>query len=1069
MMTPGFIYQLWRTLFLLIALGVSAGTSAQQVFEETAPGSGSFTVPDGVEEITVEVWGAGGSGSRDGGGGGAYSTETLMVGAGNSIPYYVGAGAASNSTSPGEASWFQSTAGVFAEGGDSPDGSGGADGGVLGLFSGGAGADRINFGSGGGGGSSAGSSQNGNPGSGSSGGAAPQDGGDGGDGGGAGFFAGGNGQSGARPGGGGGGGGFGFLFGSGLAGAGANGQIRITYLSSAEVPLCSDLFGSGINPNIPEGSGLNLSAFDPRNPQSWPANDVIPAGDNVYVQRNFTGNNVSLTVEGQTRVLVDGDLTISGNNFLFNADGDAGNLLLIVDGDLTFENNAEINGVIYATGDINFGNNSVIVGALASEGTIDIGGGNSNLTYDPDAVNQVDFGGACDSGQASEELDHIRIVHPGIGLTCQPADIELLACSDASCSNLYGEPVDIALQPSGWSPSASIRFTGSTDVRFQRSIEEIVNLGASSISPSPDNGVVCVAPDGSASCAIEFRDVGFVFDMPDLVAGVADTFTMAAVEKDAQSGQCAELFANETRIIDFGTTYLNPGAIGRDASFATEINDTAVASDGSGQTGIPVAFDGNGFATLNIQYDDAGRNSLSASFTEPGQPDGGTLVIEGTSDYVSVPYGLCLIPEQQCSVADLSCGNTMPAGLPFDVVPKAYRFSADVDSLACADKLATPSFEASQVPISHQKLFPSGGVEGDLVETGLSFGLGDQSLTLTEVGVFSLLTEAVPGGYLGRDLPESDIATSARMVPDQLLISQVDDGAFQASCGSFTYTGQFFSWDSALVPELAIRALNGQSPRQLTVNYTEPDVIGQLGADRFTVSVPNADSTATLNDASSTPFPFRTDPDSATLSSGVRDSVTPGIVRYRFNAADVFLYPKTKDGQVEPFPPDLLFLLEPMTDTDNISVTDIPSGGLEISPKAPFEMRYGRFVLSNVYGPENLEAGEVLEMPFSTEYWNGSRFVLNTADSCTDWSTADITNTEVHHTLGTDSGLLSSGVGGPLELDPAGTTGEDTLTWAVPQWLWDDQDGDGILEQPSALATFGVYRGNDRVIYWQER
>jgi MSHA biogenesis protein MshQ len=26
-----------------------------------------------------------------------------------------------------------------------------------------------------------------------------------------------------------------------------------------------------------------------------------------------------------------------------------------------------------------------------------------------------------------------------------------------------------------------------------------------------------------------------------------------------------------------------------------------------------------------------------------------------------------------------------------------------------------------------------------------------------------------------------------------------------------------------------------------------------------------------------------------------------------------------------------------------------------------------------------------------------------------------------------------------------------------------------VPEDPSALATFGVYRGNDRVIYWQER
>jgi len=41
--------------------------------------------------------------------------------------------------------------------------------------------------------------------------------------------------------------------------------------------------------------------------------------------------------------------------------------------------------------------------------------------------------------------------------------------------------------------------------------------------------------------------------------------------------------------------------------------------------------------------------------------------------------------------------------------------------------------------------------------------------------------------------------------------------------------------------------------------------------------------------------------------------------------------------------------------------------------------------------------------------------------------------------------------------------------WDVPLWLEADFDGDGSLDDPTGLATFGVYRGHDRVIYWQER
>ena len=46
----------------------------------------------------------------------------------------------------------------------------------------------------------------------------------------------------------------------------------------------------------------------------------------------------------------------------------------------------------------------------------------------------------------------------------------------------------------------------------------------------------------------------------------------------------------------------------------------------------------------------------------------------------------------------------------------------------------------------------------------------------------------------------------------------------------------------------------------------------------------------------------------------------------------------------------------------------------------------------------------------------------------------------------------------------AGKLGEG---WEIKEIA--DFNGDGSLEDPSALATFGVYRGHDRVIYWQEK
>ena len=113
---------------------------------------------------------------------------------------------------------------------------------------------------------------------------------------------GGYGGGGGNRGGYGGGGGGGGSFQSG--GAGGDGQIRLTY-EVLPLPQCSAIFdpSDGITESVPVEQRLDLSVFDPRAPQQWPSNNVIPAGSHVYQSETF-GNNVSgYTVAGRARVL----------------------------------------------------------------------------------------------------------------------------------------------------------------------------------------------------------------------------------------------------------------------------------------------------------------------------------------------------------------------------------------------------------------------------------------------------------------------------------------------------------------------------------------------------------------------------------------------------------------------------------------------------------------------------------------------------------------------------------------------------------------------------------------------
>ena len=92
-----------------------------QIF--TTPGESTFTVPDNVYQITVQVWGGGGNGGAvtahlgaGGGGGGAYSSSKLSVIPGESYDLWVGQG--SVSLANGEDSWFGSATTVMAKGGE---------------------------------------------------------------------------------------------------------------------------------------------------------------------------------------------------------------------------------------------------------------------------------------------------------------------------------------------------------------------------------------------------------------------------------------------------------------------------------------------------------------------------------------------------------------------------------------------------------------------------------------------------------------------------------------------------------------------------------------------------------------------------------------------------------------------------------------------------------------------------------------------------------------------------------------------------------------------------------------
>ncbi|PNH89358.1 hypothetical protein C1M59_18550 [Vibrio diazotrophicus] len=169
--------------------------------------------------------------------------------------------------------------------------------------------------------------------------------------------------------------------------------------------------------------------------------------------------------------------------------------------------------------------------------------------------------------------------------------------------------------------------------------------------------------------------------------------------------------------------------------------------------------------------------------------------------------------------------------------------------------------------------------------------------------------------------------------------------------------------------------------------------------------------------------------------------------------------------------------------------------------------RYGRMKLFDVGGTSTISS---IRVPLQIEYWNGTQFVVNTDDSNSVFSTdgnktcqqvlwrelidgaaivqeASLAGAAGEKTVSegasslvtaepatTDVGYIRQQVRFWLRLDNDNTVSQQGCSSAsvskAQPWLrynwWKNQDGSiNEDEDPSAVVTFGIHRGNDRIIF----
>ena len=678
------------------------------------------------------------------------------------------------------------------------------------------------------------------------------------------------------------------------------------------------------------------------------------------------------------------------------------------------------------------------------------------------------------------ELDHIRLHHPGEQISCQAAPLVLQACADAQCNSTAGNAINATITTTSnqavWRGPGIATSNNQAVIPFQNGLASAslslveggnLGLGLSNSIPgatSPDP-LQCYVGGQRRPCDILFRTAGLMFFdadgqrpiQPQTSASPFQT-RVRAIETNTISGAC-EARVEGPQNVDISLDCIDPGSCQAGQQLRFISPDDAIEVGSNSSVSLPLNFDATGGADLTLAYTDAGRIQLSGRLDIAETESQPATTLQGVAaPFVVKPADLIVQVPQLSAGFDHQVGQFI-AGAPFELHVQAIN----------AEGQPTPNFGRESTPTSvevspTELLFPQNGRfrEGDFSSGDPQYqGAGrfvTTSASWAEAGSIRVQAEAHGQTYL--DVPFSPATQTdiGRFYPDRIELetSEVVDTCTERD--PFTYLGA----PTARVSYELI-ALNANN--EVLANYTvEPDsdyfvevglefTHAQLQPNRIMSSVGAADSLH-LADWEQGVLQFNPmSPSDEDILVGAERLAAPGMV------------------EAGPFTGAQLRLFA-VQNPDGIS---IDSEALTLN--GALNLRFGRALLEDISGPED----DNLFVIIRTEYWDGEQFLRNQDDSCTLVSEADLLITTDPAALEPQAqstpdalGLIQAGLNAQelfwRPAQPAPRAGEFEFALEVPSWLRYDWSGEGDFnELPSALATFGQYRGNDRIIFWLER
>ena len=699
-------------------------------------------------------------------------------------------------------------------------------------------------------------------------------------------------------------------------------------------------------------------------------------------------------------------------------------------------------------------------------------------------------------------IHHYEIAHDGQGLTCDAESVLIKACTNESCSELSTESVTLDFLADGVvinSPS----FVGSTDLLFNHSLAETLTFSIANANPVAANFLVCDDSNGT-SCNMQFVDAGFRFlygasnstTLPNQTAGsvFGDALKLQAVQNS--NGVCTGLFTGNTNV-NLSQENLTPNGT---SGLSFSIDGNRIAKH-PGVTPTELSFGADSIAIIPTPlYHDAGQIRLHASYDR----DGVTLFGNSNPFWVS-PAELVVsakLAASNLNGATATASPTHAAGESFTLTVSAFN------SLG----VITPNYSPGAMQLKLERTGPTlnDGIDGNLTyaaDSALATSLNPvfESVTLnnfssgqsvytaaqySEVGLINFDLQDSNYGNAGIVIDATDI-NIGRFIPDHFTQTVAEHGAFMAICDTattFAYSGQKDTTNDsmgtityAINPVLVITAHNKQSA--ITQNYYE-DTQGsandymKLSPANVSITAPTLDQTATGVDHNKLPLTANmtavvlSQNDLTALSTTV--ALPKGVLHYQLSEDDNFFYNRSANTQVEPFSSDINFSTATIIDTDTVQAAST----VDASPTTGVEIRFGRLVLQNSFGPETSD----LPQPMQIEHFTSNGFIVSSDNNCVSYDSGKITLSDISldpaltgvlpdPELAAAKGYFIAGKTRTIKLaaSGAGHQGKIGVSYETYDWLKYDWNVNGVYnDNPSAVASFGLFRGNDRIISWQE-